>query len=157
AWQAVGSGPFAQAPAGSATDLWCATAAGDVCRSADGGRTWWQDSGIGRPVSRVAVASDNTAWALDTAGTAWISPAWLRTMRPTRMGGWPEAVGTGVAAGQDANGLRYVFFVGAGGQLAYSFEVFRHTWIEPVLLAHQGVSKVGVRCRPTPASSSRTR
>src|SRR5262249_26330071 len=127
AWQEAGSGPFAQAPAGRAEDLWCGTSAGDICRSADGGNTWWQDSGLARPVARVAVASDGTVWALDTAGTAWISPAWQRTMRPTGMGGWPEAVGTAVAAGQDAKGLPHPLFPGAQGPPHNPLGGVRHT------------------------------
>jgi hypothetical protein len=144
-WQAaVGGGDCAQAPVGSAGDLWCPAASGAIYRSSDGGTTWWEDTGLSAAPAQLAAAADGTVWALDTTGAAWVCPAWRRTMRPAGMSGWPDATGTAVAAGRDSNGLRYLLFLQDNGLLAYSFEVFRHTWVEPMVIAGQGVSSLGV-------------
>jgi hypothetical protein len=135
-WQSVAAG-LAQAPVGTAAALWSVTAAGALTRSTDGGATWWESPVLSTGVGQVSVGPDGTAWVLEAGGSAAVSPGWQRLMRPTGMPGWwsdvPSLV-TAVVAGEDANGVRYAFFTTQDGKLVYTYEVFRHTWVEPILL-----------------------
>lgn len=144
-WQQVGGDSFAQAPAGSANDLWCVTFQGGINRSPDGGDTWWQDTAFSTAARQLTVGSDGTVWLLDTGGTASISPAWQRIMPPTGMAGWPEVSQCAtVVAGRDENGVPYAFFTDQNGALHYSYEVFPRAWVTPVLFPGTVVSSLGL-------------
>jgi len=143
-WGQAGAN-LAQAPAGTADDLWCVTLTGGVCRSSNGGQTWSTDKSAPPGVTQLTVCPDGSVWARDASGTAWINPAWQRIMRPTGMAGWQDVSQcTSVAAGSDENGFRYVFFTNQQGAFNYTFEPLPHTWIDPENLVAGGVSHLGL-------------
>jgi hypothetical protein len=143
-WGQAGAN-LAQAPVGTADDLWCVTLTGSICRSSNGGQTWSTDAGAPTGVAQLTVCPDGAVWARDVNGTAWINPAWQRIMRPTGMAGWQGVSQcTSIAAGCDENGFRYVFFTNQQGAFNYTFEALPHTWIDPENLLASGVSHLGL-------------
>ncbi|MDN5859153.1 MAG: hypothetical protein L0H84_11070, partial [Pseudonocardia sp.] len=132
-WQQVSAVDLARAPVGDARMLWAPGRSGELRRSADGGHTWWVDTGHPGCVVGLAAAADGTVWAVDTGGGAAVEVPWRRSIRPTGMPGWASATGTAVATGTDPTGLRYAVLTGPAGT-SYSIEPYRHAWTEPAPL-----------------------
>jgi hypothetical protein len=133
-WSQVAGQSFAQAPVGSANDLWTADSEGKIWRSGDGGATWWPETSYNGTARQLSMCSDGSIWLLDDNGRTALAPAWQRIMRPTDVAGFEaKAPVTEVVAGQDENGTRYVFFL-QGGELYYTYELSHHAWPEPIRL-----------------------
>jgi hypothetical protein len=145
-WRQVAGQSFAQAPVGSANDLWATDSEGKIWRSSDGGGTWWPETSYAGTARRLSMCADGSLWLLDENGTTSLAPAWQRIMRPTGMTGFEDnAPVTEAVAGQDETGTRYVFYV-FRGSLFYTYELARHAWLEPIGLTDPStqISSIGL-------------